>query len=97
MQSTIVGVLTREPEIRYTQDGLAKTTIYVHEYDSGLVHQILCEGILAENVALSVTKGTEVIMGVDEPPVVYRAHTVGVTLNRCTASVTRIYDKWEEE
>ena len=59
MQSTIVGVLTKEPEIRYTQDGLAKTTIYVHEYDSGLVHEILCEGIMAENVALSVTKGTE--------------------------------------
>ena len=96
MPSTIIGVLTREPEIRYTQDGLAKTTMYVHEYDSGLVHQILCEGILAENVALSVTKGTEVILSVEEPPVVYHANTVGLMLNNATAASSRIHG-WEKE
>ena len=94
---TIVGVLTKEPEIRYTQDGLARTTMYVQENYSGNTLQILCEGILAENVALSLTKGDGVITEIEEEPVVYHTHSVGVTLYLATASVNRNSDKWEED
>jgi len=62
--STIAGTVTTDPEIRYSRDGVAETTLKVSvdqdEYGSTTVI-VICDGDLAENVALSLIRGTRVI------------------------------------
>ena len=71
---TIIGNLTRDPEIRYTRDGFAQTTLGVatnrrwqHEgtnewEESTSFFDVVIWRDLAENVALSLTKGMRVIV-----------------------------------
>jgi single-strand DNA-binding protein len=72
--TTITGNLTREPEIRYTREGQAtsqlgvavnrrwqdRTTAEWQETTS--FFDVVCWHDLAENVALSLTKGTRVVV-----------------------------------
>ena len=72
--TTIVGNLTRDPEIRYTRDGQATTNLGVaanrrwqnretNEWEeSTSFFDVVIWRDLAENVALSLTKGMRVIV-----------------------------------
>jgi single-strand DNA-binding protein len=72
--TTIAGNLTRDPEIRYTRDGQATTSLSVavnrrwqnrqtQEWEeSASFFDIVCWRDLAENVALSLTKGARVVV-----------------------------------
>jgi len=72
--TTIVGNLTRDPEIRYTRDGQATTSLSVavnrrwqdrttKEWEeSTSFFDVVCWRDLAENVALSLTKGARVVV-----------------------------------
>ena len=72
--TTIVGNLTRDPEIRYTRDGQATTSLSVavnrrwqdrttKEWEeSTSFFDVICWRDLAENVALSLTKGARVVV-----------------------------------
>ncbi len=72
--TTIVGNLTRDPEIRYTRDGQATTSLSVavnrrwqdrttKEWEESTSYfDVVCWGDLAENVALSLTKGARVVV-----------------------------------
>jgi single-strand DNA-binding protein len=72
--TTITGNLTRDPEIRYTRDGQATTSLSVavnrrwqnrqtEEWEeSTSFFDIVCWRDLAENVALSLTKGTRLVV-----------------------------------
>ena len=71
---TITGNLTRDPEIRYTRDGQATTSLGVavnrrwqnresKEWEeSTSFFDVVCWRELAENTALSLTKGTRVVV-----------------------------------
>ena len=71
--TTIAGNLTRDPEIRYTRDGQATTSLSVavnrrwqnretQEWaESTSFFDVVCWRDLAENVALSLTKGARVV------------------------------------
>jgi single-strand DNA-binding protein len=73
-QITLIGNLTREPEIRYTKDGQASTSLGVavnrrwqdrssNEWqESTSFFDVVCWRDLAENVALSLVKGTRVVV-----------------------------------
>jgi single-strand DNA-binding protein len=73
-QVTLIGNLTREPEIRYTRDGQATTTLGVavnrrwqdrstKEWEeSTSFFDVVCWRDLAENAALSLVKGTRVVV-----------------------------------
>jgi single-strand DNA-binding protein len=70
--TTITGNLTRDPEIRYTREGQASTLLGVavnHRWrdresqeweESTSFIDVVCWRELAENVALSLTRGTRV-------------------------------------
>ena len=72
--TTIVGNLTRDPEIRYTREGQATTTLGVacnrrwlnrtsNEWEeSTSFFDVVTWRDLAENVALSLTKGMRVVV-----------------------------------
>ena len=72
--TTIVGNLTLDPEIRYTRDGQATTSLGLavnkrwknrttDEWEeSTSFFDVVCWRELAENVALSLTKGARVIV-----------------------------------
>jgi single-strand DNA-binding protein len=72
--TTIVGNLTRDPEIRYTREGQATTTLAVavnrrwrnratNEWEeSTAFFDVVTWRDLAENVALSLTKGMRVVV-----------------------------------
>lgn len=72
--TTIAGNLTRDPEIRYTRDGQARTTFPVavnrrftkrgsDEWEETTSYfDIVCWRDLAENVALSLVTGTRVVV-----------------------------------
>jgi single-strand DNA-binding protein len=71
---TLIGNLTREPEIRYTRDGQATTTLGVavnrrwqdrttKEWEeSTSFFDVVCWRELAENAALSLMKGMRVVV-----------------------------------
>jgi single-strand DNA-binding protein len=72
--TTVIGNLTRDPEIRYTRDGQATTTFGVavnrrwqnresNEWEeSTSFFDVVTWRDLAENVALSLTKGMRVVV-----------------------------------
>jgi single-strand DNA-binding protein len=74
MTTTITGNLTREPEIRYTKDGQATTQLGVavtrrwqdrttaEWQEATSFFDVVCWRDLAENVALSLTKGMRVVV-----------------------------------
>jgi single-strand DNA-binding protein len=72
--TTVTGNLTRDPEIRYTRDGQATTSLGVavnrrwqnresNEWEeSTSFFDVICWRELAENTALSLTKGARVVV-----------------------------------
>jgi single-strand DNA-binding protein len=72
--TTITGNLTRDPEIRYTRDGQATTSLGVavnrrwmnretSEWEEATsFFDVVCWRELAENTALSLTKGARVVV-----------------------------------
>ena len=72
--TTVAGNLTRDPEIRYTRDGQATTALSLavnrrwqnrdtKEWEeSTSFFDVVCWRELAENVALSLTKGARVVV-----------------------------------
>jgi single-strand DNA-binding protein len=72
--TTVTGNLTRDPEIRYTRDGQATTTLGVavnrrwqnretNEWEEATsFFDVVCWRELAENTALSLTKGARVVV-----------------------------------
>ncbi len=71
---TVAGNLTRDPEIRYTREGQATTSLSVavnrrwqdketKEWEESVSFlDVVCWRDLAENVALSLTKGARVVV-----------------------------------
>ena len=115
MTTTITGNLTREPEIRYTKEGQAtaqlgvavtrrwqdRTTAEWQEATS--FFDVVCWRDLAENVALSLTKGMRVVVsgrieqrswetedGEHRSKVEIVADEIGLSLRFATADVHRI-------
>ena len=113
--TTITGNLTREPEIRYTRDGQASAQLGVavnrrwqdratqewHEATS--FFDVICWRDLAENAALSLTKGMRVIVtgrleqrsweteqGEHRSKVEITADEVGPSLRFATADVQKV-------
>jgi single-strand DNA-binding protein len=70
---TVVGNLTRDPEMRYTATGRGQTTLGVAvsrryqdrngewQEESGF-YDVVCWGTLADNVAASLRKGSRVVV-----------------------------------
>ena len=111
---TITGNLTREPEIRYTREGQATAQLGIavnrrwqdrttQEWqESTSFFDIVCWRDLAENVALSLTKGMRVIVtgrleqrswetdeGEHRSKVEITADEIGPSLRFATADVQR--------
>ena len=71
---TVAGNLTRDPEIRYTREGQATTSLSIavnrrwqnqqtKEWEESVSFlDVVCWRDLAENVALSLTKGSRVLV-----------------------------------
>ena len=72
--TTVVGNLTRDPEIRYTREGQATTALSLavnrrwqnretKEWEESTSFlDVICWRDLAENVALSLTKGARIVV-----------------------------------
>jgi single-strand DNA-binding protein len=113
--TTIIGNLTRDPEIRYTRDGQATTQLGVavnrrwqnretQEWEEATsFFDVICWRDLAENVALSLTKGARVVVtgrleqrsweteeGERRTKVEIVADEVGPSLRFATAEVSRV-------
>jgi single-strand DNA-binding protein len=113
--TTITGNLTREPEIRYTREGQATAQLGVavnrrwqdrttHEWqESTSYFDVICWRDLAENVALTLTKGMRVIVtgrleqrsweteqGDHRSKVEITADEVGPSLRFATADVQKV-------
>ncbi|HMK62395.1 MAG TPA: single-stranded DNA-binding protein [Acidimicrobiales bacterium] len=112
--TTLSGNLTRDPEIRYTRDGQANATFGLavnrrwqprgsEEWEEATsFFDVVCWRELAENVALSLVKGTRVIvtgrldqhvweteLGERRSRVEITAEEVGPSLRFATAEVSR--------
>ncbi len=113
--TTITGNLTREPEIRYTREGVATTQLCVAVnrrwqdrttqdwQESTSFFDVVCWRDLAENVALSLTKGMRVVVtgrlehrtweteeGEHRSKVEIDASEIGVSLLFATADVHQV-------
>ena len=113
--TTITGNLTREPEIRYTREGQATAQLGVavnrrwqdrttQEWqESTSFFDVICWRDLAENVALSLTKGMRVVVtgrlehrtweteeGEHRSKVEITADEVGASLRFATADVHKV-------
>ena len=113
--TTITGNLTREPEIRYTREGQATAQLGVavnrrwldrasQEWkESTSYFDVICWRDLAENVALSLTKGMRVVVtgrleqrtweteeGEHRSKVEITADEVGASLRFATADVQKV-------
>ena len=120
--TTICGNLTREPEIRYTREGQATTQLGVavnrrwqdratQEWQEATsFFDIVCWRDLAENVALSLTKGMRVVVtgrieqrswdtddGEHRSKVEIVAEEIGPSLRFATADVQRTRRQAAEE
>ena len=95
MQETITGVLTKEPEIRYSEKGLAQTKLEMKDQDGNII-EVACYGQVAENVALSLNKGHSVTVIGNTPPTVFQATEVAVSLQQATVEVHRQPKHWED-
>ena len=111
---TVSGNLTRDPEIRYTRDGQANTTFSVavtrrwrsredEEWqEQTSFFDVVCWRDLAENVALSLVKGSRVVvtgrlaqhvweneLGERRSRVELTAEDIGASLAFATAEISR--------
>ena len=90
MLTAFEGTLATEPIIRYDREGEPTTTLQVLRDDT--VTEVACFGRLAENVALTLTKGTEIVVighGSYDGPPVFIADAVGVSLANATAEISK--------
>jgi single-strand DNA-binding protein len=112
---TVTGNLTRDPEVRYTRDGQASVLLGVavnrrwqdretHEWEEATsFFDVVCWRDLAENVAMSLTKGARVMvagrleqrsweteLGERRSKVEIVADEVGPSLRFATAEVHRL-------
>jgi len=112
--TTLAGNLTRDPEIRYTRDGQANATFGLavnrrwqprgsEEWEEATsFFDVVCWRDLAENVALSLVKGSRVLvtgrldqhvweteLGERRSRVEISAEEVGASLRFATVEVTR--------
>ena len=119
---TISGNLTRDPEIRYTRDGQANTTFAVAStrrwrlpedgewQEQTSFFDVVCWRDLAENVALSLVKGSRVVvtgrlaqhvweteLGERRSRVELTAEDVGASLAYATAEISRVQRSAEAE
>ena len=115
MTTTITGNLTREPEIRYTKEGQATAQLGVavtrrwqdrttpEWQEATSFFDVVCWRDLAENVALSLTKGMRVVVsgrieqrswetedGEHRSKVEIVADEIGPSLRYATADVHRV-------
>ena len=113
---TVAGNLTRDPEIRYTREGQATTSLSVavnrrwqnqqtKEWEESVSFlDIVCWRDLAENVALSLTKGSRVLVsgrleqrswetdgGERRSKVEIVADDIGASLRFATTEVHRVH------
>ena len=119
--TTITGNLTREPEIRYTKEGQATAQLGVAvnrrwqdktsgEWQEATSFFVVCWRDLAENVALSLTKGMRVVVtgrieqrswetddGEHRSKVEIVADEIGPSLRFATADVQRTRRQGAEE
>lgn len=92
---TLTGTLDADPEIRYTRDGQAETTLRLAADDECAGWVVRVRGMLAENVALSLMKGHGVIAtgrfvwAQAEARTELWADHLGVSLAEATCEVTR--------
>ena len=111
---TVAGNLTRDPEIRYTREGQATTSLSVavnrrwqdketKEWEESVSFlDVICWKDMAENAALSLTKGMRVIVtgrieqhswdsdeGDHRPKVEIVADDIGASLRFATTDVHR--------
>ena len=112
---TVAGNLTRDPEIRYTRDGQAQSALSLavtrrwqnrdtQEWEEATAFfDVVCWRELAENVALSLTKGARVVVtgrleqhswetegGDRRTKVEILADDIGASLRFATAEVQRV-------
>lgn len=112
---TVTGNLTREPEIRYTREGQAMVTLglavnrrwqnkQTQEWEESTgFFDVIAWRDLAENIALSLTKGMEVIVvgrldhrtweaedGTNRSKVEIQAESVGPSLRWATCDVHKV-------
>ncbi len=78
-EAFIIGTLPTDPEIRYSREGVAVTTIRVVE-SGGREVVVTLRGEIAENVALSLQSGHRVIV-TGAPEVVEYRDDNGRTIN----------------
>jgi single-strand DNA-binding protein len=120
--TTITGNLTREPEIRYTREGQATTQLGVavnrrwqdrttQEWQEATSYfDVVCWRELAENTALSLTKGMRVVVtgrleqrsweneeGERRSKVEITADEIGPSLRFATADVQKVERKGSPE
>ena len=120
--TTITGNLTRDPEIRYTRDGQATTALGVavnrrwqdrstQEWQEATsFFDVVCWRDLAENVALSLSKGMRVVVtgrleqrswetedGDTRSKVELVADEIGASLKFATADVHKVTGKDVDE
>jgi single-strand DNA-binding protein len=113
---TVAGNLTRDPEIRYTREGQATTSLSVavnrrwqsketKEWEESVSFlDVVCWRDLAENVALSLTKGSRVVVtgrleqrswetedGERRAKVEIVADDIGASLRFATTEVHRVH------
>jgi single-strand DNA-binding protein len=113
---TVAGNLTRDPEIRYTREGQATTSLSVavnrrwqdketKEWEESVSFlDVVCWRDLAENVALSLTKGSRVLIsgrleqrswetdgGERRSKVEIVADDIGASLRFATTDVHRVH------
>jgi hypothetical protein len=80
------GEMALDPEIRYSQQGIAQTTMFLFNGDNRV--QVVCFGELAENIALSLRQGQQVIaVGTMDALGEMTAWNVGPSLQKATAEV----------
>jgi single-stranded DNA-binding protein len=96
MKQTITGVLTEEPQIRYSTQGVAQTMLEIRDED-GIRIKVVCYGGLAENVALSLTTGHTVTVVGELPPALFTATEVAVSLTKATVNVSDYPNHWDNE
>jgi single-stranded DNA-binding protein len=60
MTTVVTGMLVQDPEIRYSRQGVAETTLRIKSKESTI--SVITHGVLAENVALSMVKRMRIVV-----------------------------------
>lgn len=82
------GTMEDEPAISYGRAGVAEATFHLRDDDS--VTKVTVTGELAENIALSLSKGMQVIVAGSDTRDGIIATDVGPSLTKATADVHKV-------